>query len=684
MFKKIITGFLCVISLNVLADNVLIVDPNYGGVATNVEGRLVAAGHSVTTVTSAPTSLTGYQQVWDLRYASALTSNETTLYTSFITNGGFAYFVTENPGCCMSRNNSIAALVTALGGGTTTIGGNGNNWAANVESNVNTTYMTSGITVNYAAVAAIVNSQGIPLISDSSGQVSGMSWIGRAGALSSSVTGTIVTVADINWLDSTRFNTSGTTAQTQNVTALDDIIRGIVAGTVAGTISSSGNGAGATNGNTGSSTPTVVSSSTTNTVTSVDTRGQSSTTVTTIDGTSTSTDVVTRGTPVAVVVETIARGTQSTKTLAVSQTFTTTTTTPVTTVTTTVTPFTTTTVVTTPVTTTTTTTPVTTDTMSDNSTVVTTGTPVVTTSTVNEIVTTTTTGTTTATNTVTTNDVVVTSLTNNYSTRIDQFDKLARANLKNNRMLDSGVFGRIDTQGDHFIGMDGPQGYVVTDFNRSNTIDSYKSKSNRFGVGFDHRVDSDLIVGVQYNRHTNTLTGDNAGGNLTKDHFGVYSLHNFNGWLIKNDIGYAFNRIETNHSLPQLGFVNAARTNGRDYWLASRLYTPDINGFRPFVGVRGEHNQINAVTESGSPLTSITYPFTSSSKSSEEVGLNYTQKFDDIKVSTEVARNTIGIKQASLNLTKLSENVSVAVNLGRTWFDGVTNNTVGVNLKVRF
>ena len=104
------------------ADNVLVVDPQYSGVAANVKNRLEAAGHTVTLTTTAPTSLTGYQQVWDLRYSTALTSTETTLYSTFITNGGFAYFVTENPGCCMARNNSVAALITALGGGSTQIG----------------------------------------------------------------------------------------------------------------------------------------------------------------------------------------------------------------------------------------------------------------------------------------------------------------------------------------------------------------------------------------------------------------------------------------------------------------------------------------------------------------------------------------------------------------------------------
>ena len=242
-----------------MADSVLIIDAQYDQVTNNVKGRLEAAGHTVTITTDVsqiPTVTSTHQQVWDLRYAAALTAGEQTAYQTYVTNGGFAYFVTENPGCCMARNNSVAALVTALGGGTTTIGAN---FATtnNVSSNVNTTYMTPGITVNYAAVSAIVNSQGIPLISDGNGAVSGMSWIGRAGALASGVTGTIVTVADTNWLDQSRFNTSGTTAQQQNVTALDDIIRGIVAGTVGGTISANGNGNGVGGG--APPPPTVVS-----------------------------------------------------------------------------------------------------------------------------------------------------------------------------------------------------------------------------------------------------------------------------------------------------------------------------------------------------------------------------------------------------------------------------------------
>jgi hypothetical protein len=263
--KKLLGALVALFALvsTAYADQALIIDAGYSTVTQNVKGRLEAAGHTVTVTTDLsliPTTTGSYQQVWDLRYSAALTSGEQTKYQSFITNGGFAYFVTENPGCCMARNNSVAALITSLGGGSTQIGPG---WANNVETNMNTTYMTNGLTVNYAAVAAIVNSQGIPLISDGSGAVSGMSWIGRADALGQGVTGTIITVADTNWLDQSRFVVGGTSAQQQNVQALDDIIRGVVAGTVAGTISASGNGSGATNGNSGGGSPpppTLVSS----------------------------------------------------------------------------------------------------------------------------------------------------------------------------------------------------------------------------------------------------------------------------------------------------------------------------------------------------------------------------------------------------------------------------------------
>ena len=683
--KRIITTILLCLSFTALADQVLVVDPNYAGVAGAVTGRLQAAGHTVTTTTSAPTSLTGYQQVWDLRYSAALTTSETTLYSTFVRSGGFAYFVTENPGCCMARNNSVAALVTELGGGSTQIGPG---WANNVETNMNTTYMTSGLTVNYAAVAAIVNSQGIPLISDSSGAVSGMSWIGRAGALEAGVTGTIVTVADINWLDSTRFGTAGsqTTAQLQNQQALDDIIRGIVAGTVAGTISAGGNGAGASNGNTGSSTPTVTNATTNDVIVTTTTRGSSTDVVATAFGAGVSTSTDVRGTPVSVTTETRARGTQTARNLSVNQTFTTVTTTPVTTTTVINTPFTTTTTTTTPVTVTTTTTPVTITTYSDNSTVTTTGTAVVTASTTNEVVSSSQNGTGTTTSSVSWNDVITNAVTNTYSTRVDQLAKLQRANLASNLWLDSRVTDRQHVKDGRFAGDEEFTSYVTLENSRSGVSDGYSSSGNRIGVGVDYRAKHNWIVGAQYNRNTSVLSGDIGGGNTTKDHFGLYSLYTLDNWLFKNDVGFAHNRYDTNYSIPELGLKNSLTMYGVDNWASARVYTPDVYGVRPFIGGRLEKNRASGATSTGSELTSITYDPLSSLHYNREIGINIDRPITDkLSVVAEGSRTTLKYTNLMGGMNyRVKDKANVSVKAGQQQWDDVKNNMFEVSGKILF
>jgi hypothetical protein len=683
--KQAIMALSLCLSFAATADQVLVVDPNYAGVAGAVTGRLQAAGHTVTTTTSAPTSLTGYQQVWDLRYSAALTTSETTLYSTFIRSGGFAYFVTENPGCCMARNNSVAALVTELGGGTTQIGPG---WANNVETNMNTTYMTAGLTVNYAAVAAIVNSQGIPLISDSSGAVSGMSWIGRAGALSAGVTGTIVTVADINWLDSTRFGTAGsqTAAQLQNQQALDDIIRGIVAGTVAGTISAGGNGAGASNGNTGSSTPTVTGATTNNVVVTATTRASSTDVVSTVFGTGVSTSTDARGTPVSVTTESKARGTQTSRNLSVNQTFTTVTTTPVATTTVTVTPFTTTTTTTTPVTVTTTTTPVTITTYSDNTTVTTTGTAVVTTATTNQVATATQTGTTSATAVVNWNDIVTNAITNTYSTRVDQLEKLQRANVATNIGLDSRVTDRQHVRNGRFVGDEEITSYVSLENNRSGAADGYSSAGNRIGVGVDYRAKHNWMVGAQYNRNTSVLSGDTGGGATTKDHFGLYSLYTLDNWMFKNDIGFAHNRYDTNYSIPELGLKNSLTMNGVDTWASARIYTPDVYGVRPFLGGRLEKNRASGATSTGSELTSITYDPFSSLHYSREIGVNIDRPItDNLSVIAEGSRNTLNYKTVMGGVSyRVKDRADISLKAGQQQWDNVRNNMFQISGKVLF
>ena len=229
--------FLC---SSALADSVLIIHQGYYNVHTNVGNALTNNGHTVTYSTSeVTTNLSAYDQIWDVRYSS-LSNAQATAYDSFVQGGGFLYLVTENPGCCGARNNAVATMITNMGGGSgLTIGGSAGS-TSNVISVVNTTYMTdlSGNSITFAAGSAIVNyGNGQWLMKDAYGNVAGVMWVGNAGNLASGYTGTVITVADINWLDGARF--SGT-----NIVALEDIIDGIVQGTVEGTISESGNSGG--------------------------------------------------------------------------------------------------------------------------------------------------------------------------------------------------------------------------------------------------------------------------------------------------------------------------------------------------------------------------------------------------------------------------------------------------------
>jgi hypothetical protein len=656
------------------ADNVLIVDPQYSGVASNVSNRLQAAGHTVTTITTAPTILTGYQQVWDLRYATALTSSETTLYQSFITNGGFAYFVTENPGCCMSRNNSVAALVTALGGGSTQIGPG---WANNVETNMNTTYMTNGITVNYAAVAAIVNSQGIPLISDGSGAVSGMSWIGRAGALGSGVTGTIVTVADINWLDNSRMviGSGATTAQQQNVQALDDIIKGIVAGTVAGTISSSGNGAGASNGNTGAPPPpppvTVVSTA----------PGTPKVTSTTSDGVTTTTTTTTRGTTTTVTAVTTAPTTYTSsyrdaavkafKKIDVTRTTTVVAQTPRTTVNTLTTPVTVVTTTTVPKITTTTTIPVTVTTFSDGTSTSADEAPVVTTSTTNQV-----------TNTpVTTNEVVVVTVRDTIvqTASSDQTASASAGSLKDSiavRNMNLFLVDPITTK-------DG--GWASPTMAYAKTDGIYKSGG--FAFGAQKTIDNNTFgIAGTYGK---TKNYNYVNSNSDSDSYGAtaYVLNKQKYVWAKGAVGFGVAEYTTTTSLPIFALVNSNRVKTKNYYADLTLYSGiDYNGIRPLAGVTINNSVITSGYENGSPLLS-TMPETGSTVEARPyVGVRYDYA-DTFGIETRVTQSkdfkTVGQVRASVK-KEVYKNVYIDATAG---VDRGTNyvGALGmVGLKVNF
>lgn len=365
--------------------------------------------------------------------------------------------------------------------------------------------------------------------------------------------------------------------------------------------------------NAGNPTPTLVSSTTTNSVTT-----------STSTGSTTSVTTSALGTAMTVIALANARQGQTSQALTIRQTATATTTTPVTY----------TTVATTPVTTTTTTTPVTTDTYSDNSTVVTNGTPVVTTSTVDSVVTTTTSGTLTE----------VATSNKDYSTRIDQYTQLNNINQSMNYSLDSNVLDRNRVLGDGFNVAERNNFYITGSASESNKVAGYSYKSATYGIGYDWQIAPEWIIGGQYTRgqaNLNGSAGTYAGGTLNKDHVGVYSAYTVNDWILKNDVGYATNTFDTNHSIPELAMSNTSSTKGQDLWATARVYTPEMFDLRPFVGVRSETNRRNSVTESGTALTAMSYGAVNNNKTSTDVGVRYDAVVaEDWRVTGEYAYNS--------------------------------------------
>jgi hypothetical protein len=347
------------------------------------------------------------------------------------------------------------------------------------------------------------------------------------------------------------------------------------------------------------------------------------------------------------------------------------------------TPVTTTVTSTTPVTTTTTTTPTTVNTYSDNTTQTVNGTPTTTVTTANQVA--------VATNTV--DDVQTASQDQAYSTRIDQYDYMTKANTRINMTLDSNVLDRHSGNDGVLTARTGLVGdeekgwtYIIAEGQRSNASDTYRMNTTRFGVGHEKKIESNWIAGAQYNNVVGNLAGDQSGGRLEKNHIGLYSLYNMDGWLLKSDLGVARNTYSNYHSINELGMSNTGKANGTDVWLANRLYAPDMEGFRPYAGVRIQNSKISGLTEAGTPLTAMTYAGQNQTNTIGEAGVRYDTKVNDtVNLTAEVGQTTNNITtvKAGASFTP-DKNVLGGVNVVQQRQGSVVNNIVQATVKWLF
>ena len=383
-------------------------------------------------------------------------------------------------------------------------------------------------------------------------------------------------------------------------------------------------------------------------------------------GTPTVATAVTRGTTITVVTLTDTR-TGVTKVLSINRNTNTVDTTPVTTTTTT----------TTPVTVTNTTTPTTIETYSDGSTVTVNGTPVVTTTSYDSV----------AVSASTVNEVITTSTDQAYSTRVDQIDYMDRASRRFNRQLDSDSLLRNVVRGDTIVSRteqpaEQGQMYVILDTQRSNLSDTYRMSAQRWGLGHEKRITGSWLVGAHVNQIRGELRGDASGGDLTKTHVGLYSLWVRDGFIVKTDVGVARNEFTNNHGIPELSMSNTGTGQGRDAWIANRLYLPDNGGFRPFIGTRLERNSRDAVTETGTAVTAMTYEQQQQTRGTAETGARYEHVWNGVNLAAEAGRTTNAMTTVKVAAAVApSRDVLAAINAQHQRQDGVANNIIQFSLK---
>lgn len=165
-------------------------------ITTQLSSLHTAVGNTVTVVDTIPVQLTGFAQVWDLRFSnsSALSSDSIAQYVGYLQGGGGMFVMGENAGFA-TRNNSILSLVEAAGGGTLSFA---------VPGDTQTVYspFTSGglSSVTFSAAGGVDGfGSGQWISSNDPGTAgSGVAW--GVGTLTNAPAGALTVMFDVNFL----------------------------------------------------------------------------------------------------------------------------------------------------------------------------------------------------------------------------------------------------------------------------------------------------------------------------------------------------------------------------------------------------------------------------------------------------------------------------------------------------
>ena len=180
-----------------LSDVLIVLVGENAGEVTNVTTREVAAGFTVTTISTYAAflneDLAKYAHIWDLGHNTVIPPLVQAKYINYLQNGGAAFMMGENSNF-QTRNDSICSLIGAAGGGVVTTGGNAGIITVPIVPEFLLVNSTGSVTFN-APAGFTARGTGTAI---TTGLTCAVMW--KTRSLSNCVRGALVSILDVNFL----------------------------------------------------------------------------------------------------------------------------------------------------------------------------------------------------------------------------------------------------------------------------------------------------------------------------------------------------------------------------------------------------------------------------------------------------------------------------------------------------
>lgn len=277
------------------------------------------------------------------------------------------------------------------------------------------------------------------------------------------------------------------------------------------------------------------------------------------------------------------------------------------------------------------------------------------------------------------NDVQTTVANDSFSGRVDQMSYLISMNKQLDRSLNMDAFRKDGiTFGDVTM-------YTTASGGNSSIADGYSASSNTFGLGAEKLIEPNWRLGAQYNLVRTTMDGTDSNTAQDKNHVGLFSVYTLDDDVkIVNNLGYATNDIKSSRTVENM-FNNSHTTEGNNVWLNNRVYAPDTNGFRPYVGVTAGRSTTNGYEEAGSVQSQRIVNKLADDYSYGEAGVRYERIIDNIRLTGEVNRTTDKGTAGSVTVGySPTKNGAIALSVGAQQGNNINTKTVNLRGIIRF